>query len=445
MPRRSAISRALRPFQEFAHTGALGGVALLAATVAAFVWANSPFSESYFHLWETEIAIGPASAPLQWSVHHVINDGLMTVFFLLVGLEIKRELLVGELASRRQALLPIAAAVGGMMVPGLVYAALNAGGAGSAGWAIPMATDIAFALGILALAGSRVPLSLKVFLTALAIVDDLGAVIVIAIFYTHSLVLPALGAAAVLVGVLILMNRLTVASLLPYLATGALLWVAMLASGLHATIAGVVLAFTIPAKTRVNAAEYSAQARALLDDFDRTETGDLLVLTSKGQQEAVHRLDVASDAVLGPLLRLEQALHGAVAFVVVPLFAFANAGVQLSGATNLLTNATAVGVTLGLVVGKPVGITAFSWLAVRFWGASLPTGVTLRHLHAVSWIAGIGFTMSLFVSGLAFADAALLTAAKVGILSGSIVAGAVGFVLLRRLAQPGAAETARVD
>ena len=410
---RGVIDRALRPFHEFARAGALGGIALLGTAIVALVWANSPWSPGYFHLWETRLTIGLATLSLTTTVHHVINDGLMAVFFLLVGLEIKRELLVGELASIRQAALPIAGAIGGMIVPALIYAALNATRAGAAGWGIPMATDIAFALGILALAGSRVPIGLKVFLTAFAILDDLCAVIVIALFYTASLSMPALAAAGVLTLVLVALNRARVESLVPYLIVGVLLWVALLSSGLHATIAGVILAFAIPARRRVNAAE-------------------LLVLTSKGQQEAIHRLDLASDAVQGPLLRLEHALHATVAFVIVPLFALANAGVRIDNAAEMLSSSVTVGVVLGLVLGKPIGITAFSWLAIRFLGAAMPANVSFRQLHAVSWIGGIGFTMSLFISGLAFGASPLLDAAKVGILGASLAAGVAGYTLLRR-------------
>lgn len=431
------VSRALRPFQEFAQAGALGGIALLACTVVALVWANSPWGDGYFAFWETVIAFGPASAPLEQTLHHWINDGLMAVFFLLVGLEIKRELLVGELATWRQAALPIVAAVGGMLVPAALYTVLNLSGDGTAGWGIPMATDIAFALGVLALLGPRVPVGLKVFLTAFAIVDDMGSVFVIALFYTSAISWWALGVAAVIVAGLLCLNAFKVGSLAPYLLLGMVLWLALLSSGLHATIAGVLLALTIPARTRIDAAEFSLRARALLDEFDRTETGDLLVMTSRGQQEAIHQLDVASDEVQGPLLRLEHALNGAVAFVIMPIFALANAGVRIGEVGAVMGSPITIGVALGLVAGKPIGITLCSWLAVRFLGASLPTGVSMRMIHAVSWIGGIGFTMSLFVAGLAFGESVQLDAAKFGILAGSAIAGAVGFGLLRGLEPPG--------
>lgn len=427
------VERVLRPFQEFAQIGSLGGVVLLIATAIALLWSNSPWSESYFHLWETPIAIGGAGAPLTMSLHHWINDGLMVVFFLLVGLEIKREILVGELASPRQAALPIVAALGGMLVPALLYAAVNRGGAGAAGWGIPMATDIAFALGILALLGPRVPLGLKIFLAALAIVDDLGAVLVIAFFYTSSLSWGALAGAALCVACLVALNMRRVCALTPYVVVGHVLWYCILLSGIHSTIAGVILAMTIPTNSRLNAEEFSSRARDLLDEFDRSETGDRLVITSKGQQEALHGLDVAVSAVNAPLLKLEHSLNALVSFLIMPLFALSNAGVRLSGVGSALASPVALGVALGLVIGKMFGITLFSFGAVRLGLAALPAGVTWRMLHGAAWLGGIGFTMSLFIAGLAFGDSALLDSAKIAVLCASGVAGFVGFVLLRRL------------
>lgn len=426
------LHRALLPFQEFARTGALGGFVLLACAVVAIGWANSPWGDSYFHLWETVFTIGPRSAPLSQSLHHWINDGLMAVFFLLVGLEIKRELLVGELATARQAALPIIAAVGGMIVPAFCYFLVNGRGEGAAGWGIPMATDIAFALGVLTLLGPRVPVGLKVFLSAFAIVDDMGAVLVIALFYTATISLAALGIAALILSGLIILNLRGVQSLTPYLLLGMLLWLALMSSGLHATIAGVLVALTVPARTHINATDYSMRARRLLDEFDATENGDRLVLTSKGQQEAIHALDVASTEVQGPLLRLEHALHGIVAFGIMPVFALANAGVRLGGLGQLAGSPITLGVLAGLVLGKPIGITLFAWLGVRADWAALPANVTLRMLHGVAWIGGIGFTMSLFVAGLAFGESQQLDAAKFGIIGGSCVSGVVGYLLLRR-------------
>ncbi len=428
------VARVLRPFQEFARIGSLGGVVLLITTAIALAWSNSPWGDSYFHLWETPIAVGGASAPLTMSLHAWINDALMVVFFLLVGLEIKREILVGELSSPRQAALPIIAALGGMVVPALLYALVNRGGDGMAGWGIPMATDIAFALGILALLGPRVPLGLKVFLAALAIVDDLGAVLVIAFFYTSSISAGALAGAALCVVVLVVFNVRRVCALTPYVVVGHVLWYCFLLSGIHSTIAGVILAMTIPTDSRLNAREFASRARGLLDEFDRLETGDGLIISSKGQQEALHGLDVAVSAVNAPLLKLEHSLNTLVGFGIMPLFALSNAGVRLSGIGAALASPVALGVALGLVVGKMLGITLFSMGAVRLGIAALPGGVTWRMLHGAAWLGGIGFTMSLFIAGLAFGDSPLLDSAKIAVLGASSVAGVVGYVLLRRLA-----------
>ena len=432
-PRRQ--KRPTASFADFAERGVLSGVLLIAVTALALVWANSPWSETYFHLWETEVSLGLAARPVTASLHDWINDGLMAVFFLLVGLEIKRELLVGELSSIRQATLPLAAAVGGMLVPAVLYWMLNMGGEGARGWGIPMATDIAFALGVLTLLGPRVPVGLKVFLTALAIVDDMGAVLVIALFYTSTISWGAIGLAAVAMVILLTMNRLGVRQILPYLLAGIALWAALLTSGVHATIAGVLLAVTIPSRTRINAEEFLREGRSLLDDFESSETGDLLVLTSKGQQEALYELDRNASAVQAPLLKLEHVLHGPVSFLIMPLFALANAGVSLAGVGGALIDRVTIGVIVGLLVGKPVGVMLFSWLAVRLRFADVPANVSWRDLHGAAWLAGIGFTMSLFVGSLAFGEgSAQLTAAKVGILIGSLVAGTVGWYLTRRTA-----------
>jgi NhaA family Na+:H+ antiporter len=393
-------------FQDFAQRGVLSGLILMGCTALALAWANSPWSESYFHLWETRVSVGLAGSPVSGSLHHWINDGLMAVFFLLVGLEIKRELLVGELASARHAALPIAAALGGMIVPAALYAVVNVGGPGAHG--------------------------LKVFLTALAIVDDMGAVLVIAIFYTSTINLVAIVVACIAAAVLTTLNRAGIRELGPYLFTGLVLWGALLSSGIHATIAGVILALSIPSRTKINADEFAARARKLLADFERSETGDLLVLTSKGQQEAIYALDIASSNVVAPLLRLEHSLHGMVGYLIMPLFALANAGVALEGAGEMFANPVTLGVVAGLVVGKPAGVMFFSWFAIRMGVAHLPGGVTWAQLHGASWLAGIGFTMSLFVGSLAFGEGDLLDAAKLGILAASAAAGVTGWWLVSR-------------
>jgi Na+:H+ antiporter, NhaA family len=416
-------------FLHFFHTEAAGGVVLLVAALAALIAANSPWAAWYHGLWETRLAVGPEGHPLTLTSRLWVNDAVMALFFLLVGLEIKREVLVGELSSRRQAALPFAAAVGGIVCPALVFLAFAPADL-RAGWAIPTATDIAFALGVLALVAPGAPTGLKVFLAALAIVDDMAAVLVIALFYTAEVHVGALLTATAIAIGLVGLNRAGVRHLAPYLAAGLGLWFFVHESGIHATIAGVVLALTIPTHTRINAADFSREARAHLEAFDRTETGDLLVLTSQGQQDALHALDRASSAVAAPLLRLEHALHGLSAFVVMPVFAFANAGVTLGGAGLDWHAASAIG--LGLAIGKPLGITLASWLACRAGVAALPAGVTWAMLHGVAWVAGIGFTMSLFIAGLAFGPSPAFDAAQLGIMGGSALAALVGAVLVHR-------------
>src|SRR6266581_3796796 len=416
-------------FQRFFRTETLGGLVVLGFGLAALAIANSPLAAAYNHLWEIPLTLGIAPHELSLSLHEWINDGLMAVFFLLVGLEIKRELLAGELSSAQQAALPIACAIGGMVVPALIYLVFNLRGLGAHGWGIPMATDIAFALGALNLIAPRAPIGAKVLLTALAIVDDMGAVVVIALFYSEAIVWSALAGAAVTLLVLIGFNLIGVRHLWPYLLGGVALWLFVHGSGLHATIAGVALAFTIPTHTRINAVEFSRDARSLLDDFNRTETGDLLVLTSKGQQEALFSLQRASKGVTAPVLRLEQALHNFSAFVVMPLFAFANAGVKIDLSVQHIE--IGLGVLTGLVFGKPVGIMMAALIAVKMGIARLPQAVSWRSLLGYAFLAGIGFTMSLFVAMLAFDDTALVDAAKRGIIAGSLLAGVAGTVMLR--------------
>jgi NhaA family Na+:H+ antiporter len=417
-----------RVFQQFVRTEAAGGLVLLAAAIVALAVANSPLGAAYQRLWTTVFVVGPEGHPLALSARAWVNDALMALFFLLVGLEIKRELLVGELATMRQAALPLTAALGGVAAPAVIFLLLAPSGA-TRGWAVPTATDIAFALAVLALAAPKAPAGLKVFLAALAIVDDMAAVIVIALGYTAHVHLGALLTAAAVVVLLVGLNRVGVRTLWPYLALGAVLWLAVHESGVHATIAGVVLALTIPTSTRIDAPAFAGEARTLIDAFDAAETGDRLIITSPGQQHALHALDAAASAVTAPLLRLEHALHGVAAFVVMPVFAFANAGVPLDATAD---RALTFAVAAGLVVGKPLGITAAAWLACRTGVAALPAGVTWSMLHGVAWIAGIGFTMALFIAGLAFGTDAAYASAQAGILAGSGVAAVAGALLVRR-------------
>ncbi len=426
------------PFQDFIRSEAAGGILLLGCAVLAFAWANSPFAAAYFSLWETGVVVGVGGFEIAKPLLLWINDGLMAIFFLLVGLEIKREVLVGELASPKKAALALAGAAGGMAIPALLYVALNAGEASIDGWGIPMATDIAFALGVLALLGPRVPVALKIFLTALAIVDDLGAVLVIALFYTAEVSTTALWWAGGILVALVAMNRLGVQRTVVYLLLGVALWVAFLKSGVHATVAGVLLALTIPARRRIDAPTFLARAQDYLASFAADATPGQRDPTLQ-QTNAIHALESSCEAVETPLGRLEHALHKPVAFFIIPVFALANAGVALQGDLGaLLGSPITLGIVLGLVVGKPVGVMGLAWLAVRSGIASLPAGVRWRQVLGVSALCGIGFTMSIFIATLAFpAQAALLDSAKLGILLGSLVAGALGWMLLARSGSPG--------
>ncbi len=421
-------------FQDFAQLEASGGIFMITCAVVALVWANSPWSEAYFGLWQVKLTVGVGEWALSKSLLKWINDGLMAIFFFVVGLEIKRELLVGELSSPRSAALPIAAALGGMIAPALIYTAFNAGGAGAAGWGIPMATDIAFSLGVLTLLGRRAPLGLKVFLTALAIVDDMGAVLVIALFYTAQVSWTSLGVAALILLGLLALNRLGVKKTLPYAVLGIALWLAFLYSGVHATVAGVLLAMTIPAHSAiVDRKAFSQAIRNALEVYeaaccDGEENG----ITASNRQAAAQALEAASAYAESPLQRLEHALHPWVTYAILPLFALANAGVDLGGEIGpALLSPVGIGIIGGLVIGKTVGISLFSWLAVRLNVARIPEDVSWRQLMGAALLAGIGFTMSLFIAGLAFGDGEALTAAKIGIITASLLAGSMGWLLLR--------------
>ena len=426
------VDRVFAPLRNFLHTEASGGILLLVAAIVALVWANSPLSASYIALWHTPIAIEVGELRLAEDLHFWINDGLMAIFFFVVGLEIKRELLIGELTSLRRALLPVAGAVGGALLPAAIFVAVTRGGEGSGGWGVPMATDIAFALGVLALLGSRVPIGLKIFVTALAIADDLLAIVVIAVFYSGDLSFLAFGAAGAVLAVLIAGNRLHVRSYLFYGLLGIALWMAVLASGIHATIAGVVLALAVPARTRIDGHSFIVGARALIDAFEEADHPED-VRRSDARQSALSDLEHATEAIQTPLQRLEDGLHPWVAYFIVPLFALSNAGVALgAGVTAALGSSVAYGIVAGLVVGKQAGILAAAWLVVRAGWADLPAGVAWRHIWGAGCVAGVGFTMSLFIGELAFADTpALLDVAKVAILAASVLAASIGWAVLR--------------
>jgi NhaA family Na+:H+ antiporter len=426
----------VRPFQRFFAQEASSSVLLLFCTAVAMLWANSPFADSYEHLWETYVSVGWGDATLSLTLHHWINDGLMAIFFFVIGLEIKREALVGELSTASKAALPIAAAIGGMVVPALIYVAFNAGTPALRGWGVPMATDIAFALGVLALLGSRVPSALRVFLAALAIADDLGAVLVIALFYTDQLSMQSLAAAAILLLTMFLLNRAGARSPIPYAVVGIALWFAVLQSGIHATVAGVLAATAIPARRRIIPAVFNERSEELLLEF-REDLGAERSDLTPDQRDALYSLSLAIEAVETPAARLEHALHPWVSYFIMPVFALANAGVHLGGEVgSAMLSPVALGVALGLLLGKPIGVTFFAWLAVRIGWASLPADARWRHIGGVATLCGIGFTMSLFIANLAFPDPASLDVAKIGILTGSLLAGIAGWLMLARARVP---------
>jgi NhaA family Na+:H+ antiporter len=422
--------RVWRPFQEFFQTESAGGILLLAAAVIALIWANV-WPESYVHLWEEVFwSIGAPEFGLTLSLLDWINDGLMAIFFFLVGLEIKREVMVGELASIRKAALPLAAAAGGMIVPAGIYTIFTAGTPAGHGWGIPMATDIAFALGVLALLGDRVPAGLRIFLAALAIVDDLGAVLVIAFFYTAELAWTPLGVGLGVFLLLLALNRLGLRYISVYMIIGLVLWVAILLSGVHATIAGVLLALAVPSRVRVDAELFVDEARTELAEFSTTGGVGEEILTTEAQEDALGELAKAAEETRAPLARLEDNLSEIVAFGIVPLFALANAGVVLAGGIGApYTWNVLLGSAVGLLAGKPIGIMLASWLAIR-GGASAATGIGWRHLFGASLLAGIGFTMAIFIANLAFTIPDLLPAAKIGILIASPLAGLAGLTVL---------------
>jgi len=400
---------------------------LLLAAAVALAWANSPWGETYERFWKTPAELRLGSWAIGDDLRHWVNDGLMTLFFLVVGLEIKREFLTGELQDRRAAALPVVAAVGGMIVPALIYLALNAGGTGMAGWGIPMATDIAFALGVLLLAARHAPAGLKPFILTLAIVDDIGAIIVIALFYAGGVSLGFLGAAAILCGLMVLLRRAGVRATSAFLGMGALVWLATYGSGVHPAIAGVMLGLLAPAESYQRPHAVSAEARRTADQtMDDPEPPD-------ADAAQWLRLASLSREAVSPLARTEHALLPWTSFVIIPLFALANAGVRLSGEQLVAasTSRVTLGVVLGLVIGKVVGISGAAALAVAARVARLPAGVRPAHLLGASAVAGVGFTVSLFMAELAFDDEVLISEAKVGILAASILAGAVGWIVLR--------------
>jgi Na+:H+ antiporter, NhaA family len=432
-PLERSFSRVITPFEEFINRQTTSGLLLMGMAVLALVLANSGLAEMYDHLLHIPVSVAAGAWSVEMSLHHWVNDGLMAFFFFIVGLELKREFLVGELAEPRKALLPILAAIGGMAVPALFYYLLNPEGASARGWGIPMATDIAFAIGALVLLGRRVPKALITFLVALAIVDDLGAVMVIAIFYTDHLVIEALGAAAGIVAVLFLLNMGGVRVIPPYFLLAVCLWYALLLSGIHPTLAGVLGAFTVPARPKYDPGYFNMRAKELLAGFEDSYRKDRKISTNIELRSIVEKMEKTVLRVMTPLQRLEHIWHLPVAYLVMPVFALFNAGIALGEATrpDVLLSPIALGIGLGLIGGKFIGIAGASWLALRFGVAALPEQTRFSQIIGVSLLAGIGFTMSMFIAQLAFeGHASLLLAAKTGILLASFTAGIGGFIWL---------------
>jgi len=425
--------RFVRPALAFTDTEAASGIVLMVAAIVALIWANMPGGESYAAFWETplEFAIGPIH--LEETLREIINDGFMAIFFFVVGLEIKRELVSGELKDRRAAALPAIAALGGMVVPAGIYLMFVAGSDGVQGWGIPMATDIAFSVGVVALLGSRVPVGAKLFLLALAIADDIGAILVIATFYTNDLSFSYLTAGLIGLVVIYAANRAGIRAVSFYVTMAVVTWFFFLESGVHATLAGVAIGLLTPAKPLIGSQQFDQLARRILDTYpidDGTEYS-----REKVDEEALALARVATESV-SPLNRLEESLHLWSSFAIVPIFALANAGIRFGGVSigEAITHPVALGVAFGLVFGKSIGITAATWLAVKSGIGKLPSNTQWSHVVGVAMLAGIGFTVALFVAGLAFpAHAELADRAKVGIFAGSAISGVLGYLVLRRI------------
>ena len=421
---------------KFIREESFGGFLLIIATVIALIWANSGFYGLYHHLFhEIKMGFSFGDFELKFSLQHWINDGLMAIFFFMVGLEIKREVIAGELSTIKKASLPIAAALGGMLFPALIYVMFNYGNPQQiSGWGIPMATDIAFALGILSLLGNKVNINLKIFLTALAIADDLGAILVIALFYTETIHLRELINAGLVLLVLLGANKLGVRRASFYAIVGFLgVWLSFLFSGIHATIAGVLIALTIPVRTKVTENQYVDDVVKLVDKFEKAKPNEKALLTQE-QSQLVSQISALSDDANTPLQKLEHVLHPIIVYFILPLFALANAGVHIEGnIADMLFHPVALGIMAGLLIGKFIGISLFSRLMVKFGLASLPDGVTWKHIYGTGLLAGIGFTMSIFISGLAFADEAMIQVAKIGIFAASFISAIAGLLVLNSI------------
>lgn len=429
----------LATFSKMTQSESFAGILLLCCAVLAMIVANSPLSDAYAELWKTQFGFSINGTFIGMNLEHWINDVLMAFFFLVVGLEIKREVLFGELAGFKRAALPIIAALGGMVGPGLIYFALNVGTASEHGFGIPMATDIAFALGVLSTLGKRVSVSVKVFLVSLAVADDLGAIIVIALFYSSGIALEWLLVSAGIVAVLIILNKMGVKALTPYMVLGVLLWITVHNCGVHATIAAVMLAFTIPVAPRIDTLSFMEKLKNIVSRFQEAETKKDGILLQNEQLEALHHLRKDKNAVQNPLLRLEHALAPYSNYLIMPIFAFANAGVTIGSNIDFSVDYVFLGIFLGLVVGKPIGIFSFTFIAEKLGIAARPAGVSWVEIFGAGTLGGIGFTMSMFVTNLAFSGEHALIAtdvAKISILIASLSAGILGsiFFLVRNKA-----------
>mgnify|MGYP000004652673 CR=1 FL=1 len=420
------MTQHINVIQRFINHESFSGILLFISALLAVIVANSAFSEYYFALWNIELGATIAGTEASMSLMYWINDGLMALFFLMVGLEIKRELVIGELSSVKQASFPIVAAIGGMIVPALVYVGFNTDN--PMGFGVPMATDIAFALGILMLLGKRVSTSIKVFLVALAVVDDLGAILIVATVYTKELHLEYFVHVIIIYGLIWGLNYKRVTSLLPYLLLGAALWIYIHAIGIHATIAGVLLAFAIPLTSKVNEDEFIKDTKDAIDEFEKHR--DDIPLLNHHQIDELENIAYNYDKVQNPLVKLEHQLHGFSAYVIMPLFAFANAGVILDFSAVSANLSIVLGVVMGLLLGKPIGIFLFTYFGSKFGIIKKPDDITWREVVAVGFVAGIGFTMSIFITALAFLDPTTIGAVKIGIFIASFLAGVIGVVLL---------------
>ncbi|HTT11538.1 MAG TPA: Na+/H+ antiporter NhaA [Burkholderiaceae bacterium] len=436
-PLEPLFGRILSPFERFLRRTTAGGIVLVGATVVALSLASIFGAETIHAIASRSLTFSAGPFSLELSLHQAVNEGLMVLFFLMVGLELKREILVGELSSLRDAALPVVAAGGGMLVPALVFIYLNHGGAGAAGWGVPMATDIAFAVGILVLLAWRTPKNLIVFLMALAIADDLGAVLVIALFYSEQIQVRSLVAAGVIFVALLVLNRGGIRHPFPYAIAGVLLWLAVLESGVHATLAGILLAMVIPARSSRTPEQFERRLEELLAAFraDRRDEHTADDPLSNHRMTAVaEEMEHSAADVQSPLQRIEHRLTPWVTFVIIPVFALSNAGIDLFEVSwgDAFADHVTLGVAAGLALGKFVGVSLFSWIAVVLGIARLPSGVAWKHLLGAAWLAGIGFTMSLFIARLAFSDLLLVERATLGILAGSALSAVVGLIWLYR-------------